>query len=100
LINISAPTVTAALRFTTVAGLGGLADLRTPANGRLEVLKVSRDTHTDEEGVAAFKQVIAEIHGIEPTWWEFLVRIPEKIPILKATPRLRYGSTDGVSAAR
>lgn len=39
---------------------GGLADLRTPANGRVEVLKVSRDMHTDEEGVAVFKQAIAE----------------------------------------
>jgi hypothetical protein len=45
---------------SVIAGLQGLADLRTPAGRRVEVLKVSRDTHTDEEGVAAFEQAVAE----------------------------------------
>ncbi len=60
LINLGAPPATPALRFATIAGLEGLADLRTPASGRVEVLKVSRDAHADEEGVATFEQAVAE----------------------------------------
>jgi hypothetical protein len=60
LINLGTTTATPALRFATIAGLEGLADLRTPAGGRVEVLKVSRNSHTDEEGVAAFEQAVAE----------------------------------------
>jgi hypothetical protein len=60
LIDFGTPTATAVLRFPLLRGLKTFADLRTPAGGRLEILKVSRDAHSDEEGVAAFEQAIAE----------------------------------------
>jgi hypothetical protein len=60
LINLGAPLATPALGLATIAGLEGLADLRSPASGRVEVLKVSWDAHTNEEGVSAFEQAIAE----------------------------------------
>jgi hypothetical protein len=41
LINLGTTTATAALRFPPLRGLEGLTDFRTPAGGRLEVLKVS-----------------------------------------------------------
>jgi hypothetical protein len=60
LIDFGAPLATTALGFTTVVGLESFADLRTPAGGRIELLEVSRYTNTDEEGIAAFEQAVAE----------------------------------------